>query len=464
MLGAEAIFLGLAAGLIGWGGATALLAWAAPFIQLPVAVDSHSLVFVLCLVAAVIGLTAFAPAWLATRQTVAAGLKDVQDSRAGHKRLRAMLVIVQVAVSLALLSISARGVRTLQVWLPSLPSNPDKAMVAEFNVSLAHPGQEDATPFIDVMLDRLSGASSVAAAGFADFVRPTAAVRHWRASDSDEVRRSTAGGAVTPGWFEAFGAPFVAGRPFTQAAQSGIVVNEAFASTLAAGSASALGLRLRVAYPPGAPSRSVDIVGVVADRLTGIDGRPQPAAYLPMPRVAPGVVVLVVRARDLPAATTAIKAAMVEADPALPWVSLDTLEARANEPVESWRATAWFGAGLGTVALLLAATGLHAVLTYTVRRRLHEIGIRMALGADRTQIVSLVLRQALALVCIGALAGLAITVPIVFAMRMFPNLSPFDPLAVLVPLAMLLGLALLAAALPAYRAGSADPMIVLRER
>lgn len=121
-------------------------------------------------------------------------------------------------------------------------------------------------------------------------------------------------------------------------------------------------------------------------------------------------------------------------DPALPWVSLETLEARALETVKGLRETAWFGAGLGTVALLLAATGLHAVLAYMIRRRTHEIGIRMAIGADRSAIVSLVLRQALGLVLAGAAGGLLITVPLVFVMRMFPNLSPFDPLAMLVPL------------------------------
>ena len=133
------------------------------------------------------------------------------------------------------------------------------------------------------------------------------------------------------------------------------------------------------------------------------------------------------------------------------------------EPVRGLRVTAWFGAGLGTLALLLAAAGLHAVLTYTIRRRTHEIGIRMAIGADRTAIVSLVLRQALGLVLAGALGGLAIIVPLVFVMRMFPNLSAFDPLAMLIPLAMLLIVALLAAALPAYRAGTVDPIVVLRE-
>jgi putative ABC transport system permease protein len=464
MLAVEAVFLSALAGLVGWRGAKALLTWAAPFVQLPVAVNAQSLVFVISLVIAVIGIAGFAPAWLATRDTIAAGLKHAHDSGVQHKRLRAALVVMQVAISLALLSVSARGVRSLQVWLPLLPPDADMAIVAEFDYAVSHPGQPDSRPFVDDVLDRLGRTPSVAAAGFADFVRMNGVVRYWEPSDGEGVGRSTVGGVVTPGWFDAFGAAFVAGRGFgPAAAPRDAVVNQALASMLPGGAAAALGQTLRVAHPPGAPPRAVEVVGIVADRLTRIDGRSMPAIYLPMPREAPSAIVLVVRASDVPAATAAIETAVTGADPALPWIRLDTLEARAFEPVKGLRETAWFGAGLGTIALLLAAAGLHAVLTYTIRRRTHEIGIRMAIGADRSAIVSLVLRQALGLVLAGAAGGLIITVPLVFVMRMFPNLSPFDPLAMLVPLSMLLIVALLAAAVPAYRAATVDPIVVLRE-
>jgi len=464
MLGVEAIFLSALAGFVGWRGANALLAWAAPFIELPVAVDTPSLIFVIGLVVAVIGIAGFAPAWLATRETVAAGLKHVRDGSVRHKRLRAALVVVQVAISLALLSISARGVRTFQIWLPSLPPGANMAIVAEFNYGISHPGQQDSRAFVDGALDRLSAVPAVTAAGFADFAVMNGAVRYWQSADGAEVRRFTVGGVVTPQWFDAFSATVIAGRTFGTAEGPGnAVINHALASMLPGGDASALGQTLRVAHPPGAPSRAVEVVGVVADRLAQMDGRPVPAIYLPMPRETPSSIVLVVRATDLAAATTAVKAAVREADPALPWIRIETLEARAMESAGGLRETAWFGAALGTIALLLAAAGLHAVLTYTIRQRTHEIGIRMAIGAGTAAIVSLVLRQALGLVVCGAVGGLIITVPLVFVMRMFPNLSPFDPLAMLVPMAMLLAVALLAASLPAYRAGTVDPLVVLRE-
>ncbi len=464
MLGIEAVLLSALAGLVGWQGATAFLAWAARFIEIPVTVDGASLAFTFCLVVAVVSVAGVAPAWLATRSAVAAGVRDVRDSGVSHKRLRASLVVAQVAVSLALLFVSARGVTALQVLLPDLPPGADKAIVAEFNLAASHPGLRDSRPFVDAVLERLDGAPTVAAAGFADFVRMNGAVRYWQASDADEIRRVTPGGFVTRGWFDAFGASFVAGRGFDAGAAPGdAVVNEALASTLASGGLSALGQTLRVRHPPDAPARAVEVVGIVADHLTLRDGRSAPAIYLPMPRETPGSIVLVVRASQPASAMPAIKAAVSAADPAIPWVSLETLEARGLESVRGLRDGVWLGAGLGTVALLLAAAGLHAVLTYTIRRRTHEIGIRMAVGADRRAIVWLVVRHALGLMLGGVLGALTITVPLVFVMRVFPDLSPVDPLAMLTPLSMLLAVGVLAAAVPAYRAATVDPIVVLRE-
>ncbi len=115
-------------------------------------------------------------------------------------------------------------------------------------------------------------------------------------------------------------------------------------------------------------------------------------------------------------------------------------------------------------ALLLAAAGLHAVLTYTIRRRTHEIGIRMAVGADRLAIVRLVLRQALGLMLGGVLGGLIIAdAARLRRCAMFPDISPVDPLAMLTPLSMLLAVGVLAAIVPAYRAATVDPIVVLRE-
>ena len=465
MLGIEAVLLSALAGVLGWRGAIASLTWAAPFIEMPVRVDLASLVFTFALVVAVVGVAGLAPAWLATRSAVAAGVRDVRDSGVGHKRFRAALVVAQVSISLALLLTSARGVRSLQVLMPSLPAGADLAIVAEFNLAASHPGVQDVRPFVDAVLERLDGAPGIAAAGFADFVAMNGAVRYWRAADGDEIQRVTAGGYATPGWFDAFGATFVAGRGFDRAdgPPRDAVINEAFAATLGAGGLSALGQTLRVSHPPGAPVRAVEIVGIVADRLAARLGQPAPAIYLLMPRQPPRSIALVVRGPQIPASMAAIKAAVSAADPTIPWVTLETLETRALASLRGLRDGVWVIAGLGIVAMLLAAGGLHAVLTYTIRRRTHEIGIRMAVGADTRAVVWLVVRQALGLMLGGLFGGLVIVVPLVFVMRLFPDLSPVDPLAMLTPLSILLVVGILAAVVPAYRAATVDPIDVLRE-
>ena len=148
----------------------------------------------------------------------------------------------------------------------------------------------------------------------------------------------------------------------------------------------------------------------------------------------------------------------------MPWVTLTTLEGASGDPLKALRSGTWIGGGLGLCALVIAAIGLHAVLAYMIRRRTHEIGIRLAVGADRKAIVWLVLRQALGLILAGTLLGLAAAVPLAYVLRAgFVGLSPVDPVALLAPVVLLFLVGLLAAAAPAARAASVDPIVVLRE-
>jgi putative ABC transport system permease protein len=466
LLALEVVFLTALAGLVAWRGAAALLLLGAPYLQLPVTVDPEALIFVLCLGIGVIGLSGFAPAWLATRHAVAAGLKEIRGGGVQHKRLRAALVVLQVAVSLVFLFISALGVRTLHTLVPSLPPGADSTLVARFDLAASHPGLRDSRPFVDAILARLTGAPAVTAAGFATFVRAERGLWYWRSSDSPDVRRTVAGGLVTAGWFDAFGARVIVGRGFhsTPGDQGAAIVNEGMASILATDAGSVLGQTLRVSSSTRVPPQSVEVVGVVADHLRLASGQAAPAVYLPMPRVSPSSIVLVARTSDVPAAAASIKAAMAAVDAEVPWVSLTTLEAAAGDPLNALRSGTWIGGGLGTCALIIAAIGLHAVLAYMIRRRAHEIGIRRALGADQRAIAWLVLRQGLGLVLAGTVLGLSAAVPLAHVMRAgLVGLSPIDPVAMLLPVLLLLLVGLVAAAVPAYRAASVDPMVALRE-
>ena len=184
LLGLEVVFLAAFAGLAGWRGAVALLLVAAPYLQLPVAVDPEALIFVFCLAIGVIGVSGFAPAWLATRHAVAAGLKETRDGGIQHKRLRGALVVLQVAVSVLFLFASALGATHLALVRPSLPPGADKTVVARFDLAASHPGLHDSRPFLDGMLARLTDAPGLTAAGFADFVRSERSLWYSRPADA----------------------------------------------------------------------------------------------------------------------------------------------------------------------------------------------------------------------------------------------------------------------------------------
>ena len=121
--------------------------------------------------------------------------------------------------------------------------------------------------------------------------------------------------------------------------------------------------------------------------------------------------------------------------------------------------------GLGLLALILAATGLYAVMSYIVRLRRREIGVRMAIGADPRQILTMMVWQALRLVLIGGGSGLALAIPLAFGLRavFIGPISPLDPAAFLPPFALLLLVGFLAAALPAMRASATQPTNTLRD-
>ena len=466
LLGLEVVFLAALAGLVGWRGADALLRAATPYLQLPIAIDREALIFLFCLAIGVIGVSGFAPAWLSTRHAAPAGLKEVRDSGIQHKRLRAALVVLQVAVSVVFLFVSAVGARTVRSFVQSLPSGAERTVVARFDLAASHPGLHDSRPFLEGMLARLAGAPGITAAGFADFVRSERRVWYSRSADAPGLKWFATGGHVTPGWFDAVGARLMAGRGFERpdVDRGTAIVNEGMAATLASDPTSTLGQSLRGSYTADGQQRSVEIVGVVADHLTLPGGRAAPAIYLPMPRVSPASILLVARGAHVPATAAAIKAAVAAVDADVPWVSLTTLEGVSGDPLNGLRSGTWIGGGLGICALVIAAIGLHAVLAYMIRRRTHEIGIRLAVGADRRAILWLVLRQGLNLILAGTLLGLAAAVPLAYVLRAgFVGLSLVDPVALLAPLALLLLVGLLAAAGPAVRAASLDPIVVLRE-
>ncbi len=266
---------------------------------------------------------------------------------------------------------------------------------------------------------------------------------------------------ISEGFFEAMGVPVVAGRSITadEAARGAevVVVSRTLADRLFPG-ASPLGRRISV----GGPWHTV--VGVAGDvhaRNTGEAPRPQ--LYLPIGNAAGHSVSLVVRTAGDPAGVArAVREAVRAADPTVP-VELDTMGELASRSLWQQRLFGGMFTSFALIALLLAVTGVYAMMAYAVSQRTHEIGVRMALGARAEGVLRMVVGQGLATAALGVGLGLAGAFAVTRVMSgMLAGVTPGDPLSFALVAALLGGVALLASYLPARRAARVDPMVALR--
>jgi putative ABC transport system permease protein len=484
LLTVEACVLALLSAAAGWIGAALLLRTAQPAFPLPLALDGHVLAFSVGLTAGVIGLSGLAPAWLGTRRAALEGLKS--STRAGgsaHSRLRHALVIVQMALSLALLVTSGLLLTSLRAMHDNVPPAARTTLVARLDVDTLGYSSADTRRLRDDVLARLEShprVQSAAAERMLEF-------RYWSATDDISLTRFAGGGYVTASWFQTAGARLVAGRTF-QPSDGGAtaVVSESVARQLVP-AGSAVGTLFYLNSPaitpqsrhtivltrptPGqSPETSVarhpvEIIGVVADiPQRADDPPPDPAVYLPLPSDAAGMFTLRVRTNDPDAMARQVRDVVRQAEPRLPGVAVQTAEALFLRDSGEVRAVALSIGGLGVVALLLASAGLYAVMAYLVSLRRQEIGIRMAIGARPGDVIGLVFRQGVRLAVFGSLAGFAIATPIALGLRSaFVGISPFDPAAMLPPAGVLMAVTLMASAIPARRAAKIDPIRALRD-
>ena len=460
LLALEGGMFAVLAGIAGWEFAHGLLALAARFAGVPMSLDRGAAVLAFLLVLAVAGVSGLAPAWLAARGVVATGLREVRDEGPRYRRFRAGLVVTQIASSVALLYLSGLGLRAIWQTRPALPPDAAHVLVAGFSLADSGYSPERVSRFLADTLDRLPASPDVQRAAFADSVTLSGFVR-W-APNPDVHVHAAAGGLVTPGWFDVVGARTLAGRTFAPRDTTDVVVNAALARVLARDGAPVIGRSLWTGYGRR-PISAVHVVGVVDDRLGDPPDAATPRIYLPMPNDPPTSLVLVARVSNLIDGAAQLRAAVAGADPTVPWLRLDTLNVRLRAPFVALMNTADAGVIVGLIALTLSATGLFAALSYLVRRRTREIGVRVAIGATPRDILSNVLGQALQLTSGGVILGLAVGVPIAFVMRSaIVGVSPVDAAALVELIALLTTVTLAAAALPAYRAARVDPLVALR--
>ena len=457
------VAVGLSIGLI-----LLTLARVQPLVPVFVSIDWRVLLFAVSLALGVSLATGLVPAWIVLRRTAAGELK--QGSQSGglrHSRLRGALVVGQVALSLGLMVLAGLFTRTSQAMVNEAPSALRQQMVATFDPSELRMTPLEARRFADTLV------TGAAADGRVTHVSLSidGAVRFGLPSAPQTTDRFGSLVGMTAAWVDVMEVRLLTGRRLTDADDHTTAMLSARAAEMVAPGASPLGMLLRIASESDAAGaarqvRDVRIVGVVADNpLRPTVEPPAPVIYVPLPKGLSGEFTLRVRAADPEALRADLLTLVNRIDPRITWTSIRRGDMRFQDEGREMAGAIYVVGVAGTVALALSTTGLYAVLSYIVALRRREIGVRLAIGAPPSRIITLVIRQALTLVLAGVACGLALAVPMAFAMRatFVANVTATDPMVFLPTISVLLAVGILAAAVPAFRASRIDPIATLRQ-
>jgi putative ABC transport system permease protein len=474
LLSIEAALLASAAALAGWAGASAAVRVVQSWFPVFISLDWRVLVFALVLVGGVTMLSGVAPALIATRRAAATGLRhSAQGGGMPHARLRHTLVMVQIAASFVLLAGSQLFVRMASTIRADLPPAVREQLVASFDLGMLGYGAPDTARVMDALELRLRTRPDVAAVSF---------TRHLRAGFSSSASaepgnlRSTAVTEVTPAFAAVTSARVLSGR-WLEAGDSprAVVVNERLARQIAddgnvVGRQISLRMSAAGCQPAAAraecPLEPVDVIGVIESQPRSADDvQPDSLLYRLLPAARPAVFNLHVRTADPAALADDFRRVLREVDPRVPSTSVSLAADLYVGDFDFMRVMALAVGGFGALALVVAAAGLHAVMAYIVSLRRREFGIRLAIGARTSDLLSLVGRVALRLLAGGLLLGLLIAVPLAFVFRALlvgVSLDLLDPWAWMPVVALLGAVTVFAAFLPARRAAAVNPVDVLR--
>jgi len=425
------------------------------------------------LTCAVFGLT---PAVRATRIAPGAAMKaGGRGLTAGRERfgLRRALVVSQVALSLVLVagallfSRSLGNLLTLETGFRQEGLLITAAGFARLNLS-----PERLLPFRRELLERvraLPGVESAAETSLVPLSGSASGNTVWMEGAGARDGAGSSFSGVGPDYFKTMGTPLVAGRDFddrdTPTSPKVAIVNEAFARRIA-GNANPVGRRFWVEVTPTDPERLYEIVGLVRDtKYRDLREDFGPIAFFPAsqdPHPGPHGQ-FVIRASLPPAAVfAAVKQVFGEVSPEIN-MSFRVLRTMIQGSLLRERLMATLSGLFGVLALALACIGLYGVMSYSVAGRTHEIGIRLALGAERRDVLWLILREALLLVLIGVAVGVpAVLAAARLAASLLYGLTPSDPVSIGLAALLLLAVAAAAGYLPARRATKVDPMVSLR--
>ncbi|HYV07662.1 MAG TPA: ABC transporter permease, partial [Blastocatellia bacterium] len=412
------------------------------------------------------------PAWQSTKADLVPALKDEVSFGARRSWLKNSLIVFQVSLSLVLLIGGGLMMRALQqAQTIKLGFTPEGAGEVSFDLRLQGYDEAHGREFQKRLLERVQALPGVQFAGIADMAPVDLHFSRDRVFIEGQPPERPGNAPVaminraSPGYFQAMDTRLVAGRDFTEQdddkAKRVAIINETFARRFWPGE-DPIGKR----FSQGAPeSPKREVIGVVQDgKYAGLIEDPKPFVARPLWQSYSGSTTVIVRSSANPQELIAlVRDEVRQLDPNIPLASR-TLVERMSFPLLPARVVATVLGGFGLVALALAAIGIYGVMSYSVARRTHEIGVRMALGAKRVDVLKLVIGHGVMLTMIGMVIGSIAALALTQAMKaMLFGVSATDPLTY-AGVAMLLGaVALLACYLPARRASRVDPIVALRE-
>jgi macrolide transport system ATP-binding/permease protein len=475
----ESVLLSLGGGLVG----LLLAAWMNDLvasIQLPTDIalvfdlhlDWRVLTFALGVSLATGIFFSLLPALKSSKPDLVPALKDEASLAGFHRsRLRNALVVVQVALSLVLLVCAGLVVRSLQVAERTRPGfNPENAVALSFDLGLQGYTEEKGRAFLQQIIERtqsIAGIRSVALTSTVpltlDYSYTSIYVEGQTTTNTTELPVAVPN-EISPNYFRTMEIS-LRGRDFTERDNKDdsrvAIVNETFARRFLP-ARDAIGHRFNFSGPD---KPYWEVIGVAADgKYNSLGEDPKAAFYRPLLRDYSRNATLVARTTgNSQSALAALRSELQRLDPTLPLYNVQTLSEHMRVPLFPFRMAATVLGGFGVLAIVLAAIGIYGVMSYVVAGRTREIGVRIALGAARRDVLLLIIRQGMTLAVIGLGIGflIALGVAQLLAKILF-GVSPVDPLT-FAGVSLLLGLvAALACYIPARKATKVDPLLALR--
>ena len=475
----ESMLLGIAGGALGL-----LLAWWAnqllttylqttPLATLELGLDYRVLAFTLIVSIATGIIFGLAPALQASRLDIVTALKSEGSwQQTGRSRLRAVFVTAQLTLSVVLLIGAGLFIRSLQNANRIDPGfRVERALTVPINLGLLRYNETEGTNFYRDLLSRVQEQPGVERASLVRFQQlGFSSAQYQVMAEGNGAQTNDEGvdvgfNVVGPNYFKTMETPLLRGRDFAGTDRKGapgvVVINETLAATLWPHE-DPLGKRLSLA---GREGPFLEVVGVARDgKYRSLGETAHPYVYQPLLQSYDPKMTLVVRTTGEPQAVApAVREQIRALDAKLPIADVKTFRDQLNLSLFPSRVAAWTLGGFGVLALLLAAIGIYGVVSYSVAQRTREIGVRMALGAKRKDVLRLVLGQGLFVIAFGLAVGLLLAFTATRLIAGFLYGVGATDLLTFCGVPLLLGLVALGASyLPARRATKVDPLMALR--